>query len=53
MNTIPLSNTDLALAALLVILDAVLSLVLRLKLERQILIALVRMCVQLTLVGWC
>ena len=51
MNTIPLSNIDLALAALLVILDAVLSLVLRLKLERQILIALVRMCVQLTLVG--
>ena len=51
MNTIPLSNTDLALAALLVILNAVLSFVLRLKLERQILIALVRMCVQLTLVG--
>ncbi len=32
MNTIPLSNIDLALASLLVILDAVLSLVLRLKL---------------------
>ena len=51
MNTIPLSNTDLVLAALLVILNAVLSVVLKLKLERQILIALLRLGVQLTLVG--
>ncbi len=51
MNTIPLSNTDLVLAALLVILNAVLSVLLKLKLERQILIALLRLGVQLTLVG--
>jgi putative ABC transport system permease protein len=51
MNTIDLNNADLAIAALLVILNAALSLTLRLQLERQILIALLRMCVQLTLVG--
>ncbi|MFO1432149.1 MAG: iron export ABC transporter permease subunit FetB [Candidatus Competibacteraceae bacterium] len=51
MNTIPLSNTDLVLAALLVILNAILSVALKLRLERQILIALLRLGVQLTLVG--
>ena len=51
MNPINLNNTDLAIAALLVILNAVLSFTLRLQLERQMVIALLRMGVQLTLVG--
>jgi putative ABC transport system permease protein len=48
---IPLEISDLALASLLLILNAGLSLWLRLKLERQVLIAAARMCVQLGLVG--
>ncbi len=51
MNTIDLSYADLALAALLVLLNALLSLRLQLQLERQMLIALLRMVVQLSLVG--
>jgi putative ABC transport system permease protein len=43
--------TDLALAGLLVLLDAGLSLALRLGLERRLLIAAARMTVQLALVG--
>ena len=51
MNPILLNNTDLALAATLVILNAVLSIVLELKIERQLVIAAVRMVVQLALTG--
>lgn len=48
---IPLDFTDLGLAALLVVVNGLLSLALRLNLERQLLIATVRMVVQLVLVG--
>ncbi len=48
---IVLDITDLALAAVLVLINGALSLVLRLTLERQLLIATVRMVVQLALVG--
>ncbi len=48
---ISLGYGDLALAALLVALNAALSIWLALKLERQILIAAVRMVVQLSLLG--
>ncbi|MFK4581123.1 putative ABC transport system permease protein [Bradyrhizobium ottawaense] len=49
---IQLSYGDLVLPALLVVMDGVLSLVLRLKLEKQLAIATVRMVVQLVLVGY-
>jgi putative ABC transport system permease protein len=49
---IQLSYGDLALPALLVVMDGVLSIVLRLELERQLAIATVRMVVQLVLVGY-
>ncbi|NNG05411.1 MAG: hypothetical protein HKM95_15115, partial [Inquilinus sp.] len=48
---IPLDFADLGLAALLVVLNGVLSLLLRLNLERRLLIATARMVVQLMLVG--
>ena len=48
---IPLDFVDLGLAALLVVLNGALSLALHLHLERQLLIATVRMVVQLILVG--
>jgi putative ABC transport system permease protein len=48
---IALDFADLALAAVLVLLNGGLSLILRLNLERQLLIAAVRMVVQLILVG--
>ena len=51
MNTIPLNYLDLVLASLLIIVNAGLSLILQLRLERQLLIATVRMIVQLSLVG--
>ena len=51
MNTVHLSITDVALAALLVLANAVASLVLRLQLHRQVLWAATRMVVQLLLVG--
>lgn len=51
MNFIALDYTDLALAALLVLVNAALSLWLGLGLERRLLIAAARMAVQLTLVG--
>lgn len=51
MNTVHLSATDVALAALLVLASAVASLVLRLQLHRQVLWAAARMVVQLLLVG--
>ena len=48
---IPLDAVDLGLAALLVLINGALSLALRLGLERQLLIATLRMVVQLVLVG--
>ena len=51
MNAIHLGTWDLLAAALLIVLDAALSLALRLGLHRQILVAAVRMVVQLTIVG--
>jgi putative ABC transport system permease protein len=52
MNAISLSPTDLAVAASLVALDALLSLLLALRLHRQILIAAGRMVVQLIAIGY-
>jgi len=51
MSVIHLSMLDLGLAALLVLLLALLSFVMRLQLERQILIAATRTTVQLLLIG--
>lgn len=51
MNAIHLGSWDLLAAALLILLDAALSLALRLGVHRQILIAAVRMVVQLAIVG--
>ena len=48
---IPLDFVDLALAATLIVLNGVLSLVLQLKLERQLLIAVARMVIQLALIS--
>ena len=52
MSPVDLSPGDLAIAASLVVLDAVLSLVFRLELHRQIAIAAVRLVVQLVAVGY-
>lgn len=52
MNLISLSPWDLAISASLVVLDAILSLVLALRLHRQITIAAVRMVVQLIAIGY-
>ncbi len=51
MSYITLDHTDLALAATLILVHAALSLLLRLGLTRQILVATVRMVVQLVLLG--
>lgn len=51
-TTIPLDATDLALATLLVLLNAAGSLLLGLRLHRQVLWAALRMVVQLLLVGF-
>ncbi|MEM7224406.1 MAG: ABC transporter permease [Pseudomonadota bacterium] len=51
MSAIPLTASDLAIAACLLIINGVLSLALQLRLERALLIAALRMVVQLTLVG--
>jgi UDP-glucose/iron transport system permease protein len=51
MSFITLDYTDLAIAAVLVILNGVLSIALHLRLERQLAIATLRMIVQLLLVG--
>ena len=48
---VALEYRDLAVAALLVVLDGALSLALRLGLERQLAVATLRMVVQLLLVG--
>ena len=52
MTYIQLTYGNLILPALLVVLDGVLSLALRLRLEKQLAIATVRMVIQLTLVGY-
>ena len=52
MTYIQLSYGDLVLPALLVVMDGALSLALRLKLEKQLAIATVRMVLQLVLVGY-
>jgi putative ABC transport system permease protein len=52
MNPISLSPADLAMAAALVLFDAGLSLALRLRLHRQVLVAAGRMVVQLVIVGY-
>lgn len=52
MTYIQLTYGDLILPALLVLMDGVLSLALRLKLEKQLAIATVRMVLQLVLVGY-
>ena len=52
MTYIQLAYSDLILPALLVVMDGALSLVLQLKLERQLAIATVRMVIQLVLVGY-
>jgi putative ABC transport system permease protein len=51
MTPIALSNWDLALAALLILINGALSILLSLGLERQLFIATLRMIVQLILVG--
>ena len=51
MNAIHLGAWDLLAAALLILLDAALSLALRLGVHRQILVAALRMVVQLAIVG--
>jgi len=51
MTPILLTPFDLAIAAVLIVLDAALSLALRLGVHRQILVAAVRMVAQLTIVG--
>jgi putative ABC transport system permease protein len=51
VSYIQLSNLDLALGALLVLLNGALSLALQLRMERRLAIATVRMIVQLLLVG--
>jgi putative ABC transport system permease protein len=51
MNTIPLDNWDMAVGALLILFNALLSLILNLGLEKQFLIAATRMVVQLGLMG--
>ena len=51
MTYIALDYLDLALAAILVVINGALSLALRLGVERQLMIATLRMIVQLSLVG--
>ena len=52
MTYIQLAYGDLVLPALLVVMDAALSLALQLRLERQLAVASVRMVIQLVLVGY-
>lgn len=51
MNSIHLDAWDLSAAALLIVVDAALSIALRLGVHRQILVAALRLVVQLTIVG--
>src|SRR5688500_904021 len=52
MNAIPLSPVDLVLAAALLIVNGVISVVFGLRLERSLAIAAIRMVVQLAVVGY-
>ncbi len=52
MNYIPLTAVDLAIASVLVVFNGTLSFLLGLGLERALLIATLRMIVQLSLMGW-
>jgi putative ABC transport system permease protein len=52
MTPILLSATDLAIASSLIVLDGVMSIVLRLRLHRQLAIAATRMVVQLVFIGF-
>jgi len=52
MNAIVLSPTDLIVASALIVFDAILSLILRLNLHRQLVWAAIRMVVQLVAVGY-
>ena len=52
MTPILLSPQDLAISASLIVLDAVISIVLRLQLHRQVAIAGVRMVIQLVAIGY-
>ena len=52
MNPISLTPIDIAIAASLILLDAALSLLLRLRLHVQILTAAMRMVVQLVAIGF-
>ncbi len=51
MNFIALSPFDIAISAILLVVNAVLSMVLRLRLEKQMAIAAARMVIQLVLMG--
>lgn len=51
MTVLPLDVLDLAIAALLVVIDGALSLAMRLGMERRLIVAAVRMIVQLTLMA--
>ena len=52
MTPILLSPGDIAIAAVLIVFDGVLSLVLRLRLHRQLAVAAIRMVAQLVLIGF-
>lgn len=52
MNTIPLTPSDVAIAASLLVLDAALSVWLRINIHRQLFIAAGRMVVQLVAIGY-
>jgi putative ABC transport system permease protein len=52
LSYIQLTYSDLVIPAVLVLMNGVLSIALHLRLERQLLLATVRMCVQLILVGY-
>jgi hypothetical protein len=52
LSYIQLTYGDLVLPALLVLMNGVLSIALHLRLERNLLVATVRMCIQLILVGY-
>ena len=52
MNPILLTPFDVAIAAVLIVLDGVLSLVLRLNLHKQLAVAAIRMVLQLVLIGY-
>jgi putative ABC transport system permease protein len=52
MNTIPLNAVDLVLAAALLIVNGIISVVFGLRLERSLAIAAIRMVVQLAVVGY-